>query len=124
VGRGRFSKKPVALCLRNTHHQVLSQQVARVKAAKKRKIKCRELGKRRQNDTFLTNYRSRMPDLFQVLAALKKMHREILELRKDIDTLRDEVKTTSPASAIQLVLSLRGRREESDSDSESVQSAP
>jgi hypothetical protein len=65
-----------------------------------------------------------MPDLFQVLAALKKMHREILELRKDIDTLRDEVKTTSPASAIQLVLSLRGRREESDSDSESVQSAP
>jgi hypothetical protein len=60
-----------------------------------------------------------------VIAALKEVHREILSLRKDVDQLRDEVKVLERGNGIQFVLG-GGQEEddESESDVESVQSAP
>lgn len=66
-------------------------------------------------------------EVVPLVAAVKELHREILALRKDIDELRDEVKTMSSDNGIQFVLG-GNEEEETDSDSnssvESVQSAP
>lgn len=66
-------------------------------------------------------------EVVPLVAAVKELHREILALRKDIDELRDEVKTMSSDNGIQFVLG-GDEEEETDSDSdssvESVQSAP
>jgi len=63
-------------------------------------------------------------DFVHVIAALKEVHREILSLRKDIDELRDEVKVLERGNGIQFVLGGGRDESESESDVESVQSAP
>lgn len=63
-------------------------------------------------------------DIMHVIAALKEMHREILALRKDIDELRDDVKTMERGGGIQFVVREPEGSSEEESESESVQSAP
>jgi len=60
-------------------------------------------------------------DLFPLLAVMKEMHKEILALRKDIDALRDEVKTMEHGVGWRMLVSVV---REDESDGESDQGVP